>query len=177
MNRFRGIGRGRRLLLGLLAVAAVGLAVGGVSLASQGPANNSSPRVLNLISRATAINNFVDTGPSGLSPGDLYVWSDRLFLASAPNAQVGGNDGRCLLIDPATLKFDCSVTNTIDEGVSLDAGQIMAAGELTLVPGTTSTFAIVGGTGVYRNARGDASVNLGPPQGPHELTVNLILNP
>ena len=116
MHRFRGMSRGRRLLFGLVVVAALGLAVGGVSLASQGPANNSSPLVLNLISRATAINNFVDTGPSGLSPGDLYVWSDRLFLASAPNAQVGGNDGRCVLIDPATFKFDCSVTNTIAEG-------------------------------------------------------------
>ncbi len=148
-----------------------------MSLASQGPANNSKPLVLNLISRATAINNFVDTGPAGLSPGDLYVFSDRLFLASASNDQVGTDDGRCVLIDPATLKFDCSVTNTIPQGAPLDAGQLMAAGELTLVPGTTSTFAVVGGTGVYRNARGDAILELGPPEGPHELTVNLILNP
>jgi len=158
-------------------VAAVGLVVGGVSLASQGPANNSNPLVLNLISRATAINNFVDTGPPGFSPGDLYVFSDRLFAASAPNPQVGTDDGRCVLIDPATLKFDCSVTNTISEGGPLIAGEIMAAGELTLVPGTTSRFAVVGGTGSYRNVRGDASVDLGPPEGPHELTVNLILNP
>jgi hypothetical protein len=53
----------------------------------------------------------------------------------------------------------------------------MAAGELTLVPGTTSTFAVVGGTGAYRIARGDAKVDLGPPEGPHELTANLVLNP
>jgi hypothetical protein len=155
----------------------MGLAVGGVSLASHGPANNSNPLVLNLISRATAINNFVDTGPPGFSPGDLYVFSDRLFLASAPSAQVGTDDGRCVLIDPATVKFDCSVTSTILEGTPLGAGQIMAAGELTLVPGTTSGFAVVGGTGAYRAARGDASVDLGPPEGPHELTVNLVLNP
>ena len=161
MHRVRGGSRGRRLLLALALVAAMGLVVGGISLASQGPANNSKPLVLSLISRATAINNFVDTGPPGLSPGDLYVWSDRLFLASAPNAQVGTNDGRCVLIDPATVKFDCSVTNTISGGGPLDAGQIMAAGELTLVPGTTSTFAVVGGTGPYRNVRGDASVDLG----------------
>ena len=177
MHRFRGVSRGRRLLFALAVVAAVGLAVGGVSLASRGPANNSNPLVLNLISRATAINNFVDTGPPGLSPGDLYVFSDRLALASAPTAQVGTDDGRCVLIDPATLKFDCSITNTIPQGEPLDAGQIMAAGELTLVPGTTSTFAVVGGTGTYRNARGDASVDLGPPEGPHVLTVSLILNP
>jgi hypothetical protein len=41
----------------------------------------------------------------------------------------------------------------------------------------TSTFAIVGGTGAYRTARGDATVDLGPTEGPHEVTVNVILNP
>jgi hypothetical protein len=35
----------------------------------------------------------------------------------------------------------------------------------------------VGGTGPYRNARGDATVKLGPLEGPHDVTVNLILNP
>jgi hypothetical protein len=123
MHRLRDFSRGGRFLLALSVVAAVGLAVVGVSLASQGPANSSNPLVLHLISRATAINNFVDTGPAGLSPGDLYVFSDRLFLASASNDQVGTDDGRCVLIDPATLKFDCSVTNTIPEGEPLDAGQ------------------------------------------------------
>ena len=169
--------RGRRLVLAIAVVAAVGLVVGGISLASQGPANNSKPLVLNLISRATAINDFVDTGPPGLSPGDLYVFSDRLFLASATNAQVGTDDGRCVLIDPATVKFDCSVTNTISNGQPLAAGQIMAAGELTLVPGTTSTFAFVGGPGAYRNARGEARDARGPPEGPHQLTATLILTP
>jgi hypothetical protein len=167
----------KRLMVGLGVAAAVGLTVGGVSLATQEPANNSNPLVLNLISRATAINNFVDTGAPGLSPGDLYVFSDRLFLAGAPNTQIGTDDGRCVLIDPATFKFDCSVTSTIPNGEPLDAGQIMAAGELTLVPGTTSAFAVVGGIGAYRTARGDASVDLGPSEGPHELTVNLVLNP
>jgi hypothetical protein len=38
-------------------------------------------------------------------------------------------------------------------------------------------LALVGGTGPYATARGDVSVNLGPFEGPHEVTVNLILNP
>ncbi len=160
------------------AAGVVALAAGSVSLASsRGPANDSNPLVLNLISRATAINNLVDTGPAGLSPGDLYVFSDRLSLASAPNDQIGTDDGRCVLIDPATMKFDCSVTNTFPSGEPVHAGQLMAAGELTLVQGTTSTFAVVGGTGAYRVARGDAILDLGPPEGPHQLTVNLVLNP
>ena len=133
--------------------------------------------VIKLISRATAINNFVDTGPPGFSPGDLYVYSDRLFLASAPDEQIGTIDGRCVLIDPASFRFDCSNTGHIPEGAPLAAGDIQSAGTLTLVQGATSTFAIVGGTGSYRTARGDSSVDLGPTEGPHEVTVNLILNP
>jgi hypothetical protein len=54
-----------RLLWVTVAAAAVGLAVGGVSLASQGAANDSNPLVVKLLSRATAIDNFVDTGPAG----------------------------------------------------------------------------------------------------------------
>lgn len=168
----------RKIFLAMtLSALAAGLAIGGVSLASGGPANASNPMVINLISRATAINNFVDTGPPGLSPGDLYVYSDRLFLASAPNVQVGTIDGRCVLIDPASFRFDCSNTGHIPEGGPLDAGDIQSAGTLTLVQGATSTFAIVGGTGAYRTARGEATVDLGPMEGPHEVTVDVILNP
>ncbi len=167
----------KKLMAAVVAAAAVGLVVGGASLAAQGPSNNAQPLVLNLLSRATSINNLVDTGPAGFSPGDLYVFSDRYFLASAPDEQVGSVDGRCVLIDPAAVRFDCSVTNTLTGAGDLAAGDIMAAGPLTLSQGSTSTFAIVGGTGPYRTARGDATVQLGPPEGPHQVTVNLILNP
>jgi hypothetical protein len=167
----------RRIVWATVTALALGLVVGGVSLASGGSANPGHPMVINLLSRATAINNFVDTGPPGLSPGDLYVFSDRLFLLGAPNKQIGIDSGRCVLIDAAAFNFDCSVTAHIPEGAPLDAGDIMSAGSLTLVEGTTSTLALVGGTGPYATARGDVSVNLGPFEGPHEVTVNLILNP
>jgi allene oxide cyclase-like protein len=166
-----------RIISLTVAVAALTLLVGGVSLAAQAPANNSNPLVVHLLSRATAVDNFVDTGPAGPSPGDLYVWTDRELLADAPEDQIGTADGRCVLIDPAALKFDCSITNHIDEGQPLQAGDIIVAGTLSLVEGSTSTFAITGGTGPYRIARGDVVVKLGPLQGPHNVTVNLILNP
>ncbi|SRR6266851_3865759 len=160
------------------AVVAFALTAGGVSFASlQDPANNSQPMVINALSRATSINNFVDTGPSGFSPGDLYVFADHLFLVSEPNDQIGTSYGRCVLIDPATLKFDCSITNELTGAGALSAGDLTAAGTLTLNEGSTSEFAVVGGTGPYRNARGDATVKLGPLEGPHDVTVNLILNP
>ena len=81
------------------------------------------------------------------------------------------------MIDPATFKADCSFTRLLSGAGGLDAGDVMGAGSLSLVPGTTSTVAIVGGTGLYRVARGDATVDLGPPEGPHDVTVNLILDP
>jgi hypothetical protein len=167
----------KRVVRFAFATALLALAVGGVSFASQAPANNSNPLVVKLLSRATSINNFVDTGPAGASPGDLYIWTDQQLLADTPDDQIGTADGRCILIDPASLKFDCSITTHISDGQSLPAGDLMGAGTLTLAEGTTSTFAIIGGTGPYRTARGEVIVKLGPFQGPHDVTVNLILNP
>src|SRR5262245_11453163 len=106
----------RRTLWVIAGAVALGLAVGGVSLASGGPANSSQPLVINAITRATAINDFVDTGAAGFSSGDLYVFSERVFLASAPDEQVGTEDGRCVLIDPAALRFDCSITGKLPKG-------------------------------------------------------------
>ena len=166
----------RRIALLTLALATLGLAIGGVSLASQGPANNAQPLVLDLISRATAINDFVDTGLTGFSPGDLYVFSDRLFRADAPQEQIGRVDGRCVLINAAELRFDCSFTNHLVGAGGMPAGDVMGAGTLSLVEGTTSTVAVVGGTGPYRTVRGEATIELGPFEGPHEITANLVLN-
>ena len=161
----------QRLIGALAGAAAVCLVIGGVSLASGGGANRNNPLVLDLISRATAINNFVDTGPPGSSPGDLYVFSDRVFAASAPATQIGTVDGRCVLIDPASLRFDCSTTGHLADG------DIMGAGNIKLTQGATSTLALVGGTGAYAAARGDSTLELGPFEGPHEITLRLVLNP
>jgi hypothetical protein len=152
----------------VVVIAMLGVAA---SVAMASPGSSSTTQIINLISRATAINDFGDIGPAGFSPGDLYVFSDRLFPVSSPDEQIGTSDGRCVLIDPATFRFDCSAT------VKLPDGELMIAGTLTLVEGTTSTAAIVGGTGAYRKARGEGSTTLGPLEGPHDVTIELILNP
>jgi hypothetical protein len=53
----------------------------------------------------------------------------------------------------------------------------MTDGTLINVPGKTSTGAITGGTGRYRNARGEGALDLGAPEGPHTATFRLILQP
>jgi hypothetical protein len=160
----------RGLCVAVATITTLGFAVGSVALASPGPAGTAT-QVIHLISRATAINDFVDVGPAGFTPGDLYVFSDRLFTAAAPDDQIGRSDGRCVLIDPATFRFDCSITTKLPDG------ELMVAGTLTLVEGATSVGAIVGGTGEFSKARGEGSLLLGPFEGPHEVTIKLVLNP
>lgn len=157
----------RKVTLGALAGMVLALVYAGVTQATDGRGDHDL--VIRVISRATPVNDFVDTGAPGSTPGDLYVFSDRLFSPSAPSRQIGTVDGHCVLIQPAELRFDCSLTTRFAEG------DIVSAGTIRLVEGTTSVGAITGGTGAYENARGEGALKLGPLAGPHEATYFLIL--
>jgi hypothetical protein len=153
--------------MAVLALGAAAVAVGANPLGTA-----SSPERIDVITRATAINQFVDVDCDGQpSSGDTYVFVDNVFLRRAPDVSVGEALGRCTLIDPATARFGCAITTSLREG------SIMTDGTLTNAPGAISTGAITGGTGRFRNARGDAVLDLGPPEGPHRATFRLILQP
>jgi hypothetical protein len=160
----------RRVFLAV-GVAVLALALAAVAVGANPFGTASNPERIDIISRATPINNFVDVGPAGPTPGDIYVFVDDVFYAKAPNDKVGDALGRCILIDPATARFGCSI-NT-----SLPDGSIMTDGTLINVVNGTSTGPITGGTGRYRNARGEATLNLGPAEGPHTATFRIILQP
>ena len=167
----------KSLLAGGAVALGLGPAVPAVSAsasgAARGPPSGTAANLLriDIISRATSINNFVDIGPAGPSPGDLYVFSDDVFFASAPATKVGQADARCTLVDPASPRFGCTIIT------SLPKGDITTEGTLINVPGATSTGAVTGGTRDFRNARGEAVLDLGPPEGPHRATFRLILVP
>jgi hypothetical protein len=131
----------------------------------------SNPLRIDIITKATAINNVVDIGPAGASTGDLYVFSEDVFFASDPATKIGQADGRCTLIDPSTARFGCTIIT------SLPKGDITTEGTLINVPGWTSTGAVTGGTKDFRNARGEGVLHLGPPEGPHQVTFQLIVSP
>ena len=131
----------------------------------------SNPLRIDIITKATAINNFVDIGPAGPSSGDLYVFSEDVSFASDPATKIGRADGRCTLIDPTSARFGCTIIT------SLPKGDITTEGTLINVPGSTSTGAVTGGTKDFRNARGEGVLHLGPPEGPHQVTFRLILSP
>jgi Allene oxide cyclase barrel like domain len=124
-------------------------------------------RVIRLISTCTAINKFVDIGPPGPSTGDLYVWVDDVFTRDG-SQKVGEAFGRCNLIDPTAGSFGCTTV-----GVFTNGSTITLEGILYNVPGIVSVFAITGGTGDYRGATGESTVELGSPCGPHNITLTL----
>jgi hypothetical protein len=169
--------RKRWLVASGVVALGLGLAVPAVnadaSKTAAGPPQGSAanPQRIDIITSATAINNFLDIGPAGPSPGDLYVFSDDVFFASDPANKVGRADGRCMLIDPSLGRFGCTTVT------SLPNGDITTEGTLINIPGATSRGAITGGTGDFRNARGEAVLDLGPPEGPHQATFRLILIP
>jgi hypothetical protein len=169
--------RARWLRLAAIAVGLVvaGLVIGGVSVASGSPSDRPNLQVVELISEATTINHFVDMGGVGPTPGDTYTFSDKLFFASNPDEQVGRADGNCTLIAPSARRFTCTVMSSLPEG------DITVEHLMVFVPGAVSVGAVTGGTGAYRNARGEFTLTLGPvfgaPGARHQITASLILVP
>lgn len=169
--------RKRWLVAGGAVALCLGLAYPAVSASASGTAvgpsagTASNPLRIDILTKATAINNFVDIGPAGPSTGDLYVFSEDVFFARDPVTKIGRADGRCTLIDPSTARFGCTIIT------SLPKGDITTEGTLINVPGSTSTGAVTGGTKDYRNARGEGVLLLGPPEGPHQVTFRLITSP
>src|SRR3954447_7743317 len=163
-----------RRVLSAGVLTALALALGAVAVGANPFGTASDPQRIDVISRATAINNFVDVGPAGPSPGDIYVFVDDVFLPNAPNTRVGQALGRCTLIDPATARLGCNIRTSLDVK---DKNTITTDGTLINLPDTVSTGAITGGTGRFRNARGEGVLDLGPPEGPHRATFRVIVEP
>lgn len=99
----------------------------------------------------------VDQGEEGPSIGDLYVFSGPL-LDEAEETQLGRADGQCTTTSSpgpsAEARWVCNVTSTFTqerEGAEIDAqgvGRIEAE---------DVGFAVTGGTGDFRDARGQAT--------------------
>jgi Transposase len=85
---------------------------------------------------------------------------------------------------PSTERSPCCSTSTTTRSPTCRApaptspqGSITTDGTLINAPDARSTGAITGGTGRFRNARGVAVLDLGPPEGPHRASFRLIPQP
>jgi Dirigent-like protein len=104
----------------------------------------STKTQLTVIEHAVS-DTVTNTGKKGDTAGDLLTWHNALYN-DANKKVVGRDQGSCIRIDPKTGRWDCYWTNI------LDGGQIMVQGPF--YDSKNNKIAIVGGTGMYANARG-----------------------
>ncbi len=154
----------RRSLVVLSTAAVVAVGAGSVAAATDLAPMVTGAQTVVLLA-AVDRQQQVDTAPAGFSLADQLVFAGTL---TAPG---GADRGR--------FGIACTVTDTLAEGtyqcqltLALPAGLVTAQGLLSPV-GPRSTLAVTGGTGRYRNVRGQGlAVDTSP--GHARLTLSLL---
>ncbi len=95
----------------------------------------------------------VDLGAPGDSLGDILPFGNPIFDASDSH-QVGRNEGICFrtMIDGELAAWECTWTTILATGSITVQGPFLDSLE-------DSSLAITGGTGAYRNARGEMTLH------------------
>ncbi len=148
---------GSRLKVG--AVVTCLLAVGGMTLASAGSRDadeGGSVETLHLVAKEVD-STFLDLGDADFSLGDQFAFTNDLFRNGV---KVGEDGGLCVvtrLTPNGASTWKCVGSNV------LPGGQITVQGLVTYGPGEEINpdpylFAITGGTGKYKNARGEVKI-------------------
>jgi hypothetical protein len=135
---------------------------------AQPEAKHQKPaKVLRFFERNEGNLNFVDTGAPGPSIGDRLIFSAAIFDTDGQRIGRDGADCVIVRIDPTETPDKQQVVQcTIS--VQLPDGQITVQG---LAQGTENYFAITGGTGAYRQARGEVFARDIVPLVEAEITV------
>lgn len=143
-----------KLRLGLL------LALG-VLLAACGSATTTS---LKVVERATT-DTVADIAPTGDSVGDVLAFANEVY--DAANATKLGSDNGACTRTAVGQAWECIWT------LSLADGQITVEGPFN--DASDSTLAITGGTGAYKNARGEMLLHARNAQGSeYDFTYTIV---
>jgi hypothetical protein len=135
---------------------------------AQPPGDHERPwKVLHFFERGAGDLAFVDLGAPGPSIGDRLVFSNPIFDTN--DLLIGRDGAECVIvrIDPTEPPARQQVVQcTIS--VQLADGQITVQG---LAQGTENYFAVTGGTGAYRKARGEVLARDIVPLQEAEITI------
>jgi allene oxide cyclase len=140
--------RGTRATLAIVLALAAWLVTGGASQANAKAAHKSSATTVHVVEHAVT-DTTVQSGGTGDKTGNLLTFHNNVFNAS-DTKRVGTDQGFCVRIFPADGSWECLWTT------SLPKGQITVEGPF--YDTRNSVLAITGGTGAYRNARGEMNL-------------------
>jgi hypothetical protein len=115
-----------------------------------------------------------DLGRPGPGPGDQFIFAGDLF--DRPGGMfLGTTSGSCTTLTGNDKSGQTACNGTFN----LAGGQIVTQGVVDtaalFVRGDAVPLSIVGGTGIYQNARGNGTVQV-PPDVPNETDANFVLN-
>jgi hypothetical protein len=171
---FKRISLGAALTLVLVILFGTFAQAGSSSSSTPASDHSKDKQRLVLTSRTTQEAD-IDVGKKGLSLGDYFVFSDKVYRHGK---RIGTDGGSCTIVHikykdktPKAITVQCLVT------ASLPKGQITTQGLVTgPVTGPTRPFkvAITGGTGAYKTAHGQLTVIERPSD--TKLIVDLILD-
>ncbi len=162
----------RSILTTVFAVAISGLSMATLASAEPGRRGREPgrpPETLRLVERAHDVA-LVDGGAPGPNLGDRLVFTADVFDEQGRRVGRDGADCVVVRIDPNALPAE---QQTVECMVSMELpnGQITFQG---LGQGPDNTFAVTGGTGAYRAARGEAVVHDRVFLQEAEITITLV---
>lgn len=134
---------GRMLAILGSTIALLGLAVGISAIATAG-SDVQTPLNVHVIEHAST-DTVIDIGDPGDSTGDLLTFHNDVYDRSDSHV-LGHDQGDCIRIDPAGGSWECRWVTILSGGSITVEGQFLDTEDTVL--------AVTGGTGIYRNARG-----------------------
>ena len=140
----------RVIALAILAASVVLVLVIG---ASAGPDGHNGGKTIRVVEHAT--NDAVTNGTTGDDVGNILTFANEVFNKS-DTEQVGTSQGSCVRIVVGE-SWECSWTTFLPKGQITVQGPFSDTGD--------SVLAITGGTGKYRNARGEMELKYHNPAG------------
>ena len=127
----------------LVVPALVAMGVLTFAVASAGGSDGSGGKVIHVVEHATT-DATTDTGDPGDTSGDILTFANDVFDASDAT-KVGTDPGYCIRIT-APGSYECNWTTFLEDGQITVEGPFFDTSD--------SVLAVTGGTGAYRNARG-----------------------
>ena len=140
----------RVIAIAILAASVIFVLVIG---ASAGPDGDKGGKTIRVVEHATT--DAITNGTTGDDVGNILTFANEVFNR-ADTQQVGTSQGSCIRIVVGE-SWECSWTTFLPKGQITVQGPFSDTGD--------SVLAITGGTGKYRNARGEMELKFHNPAG------------